>query len=143
MRCLAAIAVFAAFVLFSGAPRSAVVSAPRRIVSLNPCLDAILLAVADHSQIAALSRYSQKPSQSAVAAEARGYPFTDGSGEEIVALKPDLVLGSGMGSIELTHVLPRLKIRQVSFSVPVTIDESLAQILTMSRLVGHPDRGFC
>ena len=33
-------------------------SPPHRIVSLNPCLDAILLDVADPSQIAALSRYS-------------------------------------------------------------------------------------
>jgi iron complex transport system substrate-binding protein len=114
---------------------------PRRIVSLNPCLDAILLQVADPGQIAALSHYSQSPSQSAVAAEAKAYPFTYGSGEEIVALKPDLVLTSGMGAMALAGVLPRLHIRQSSFSVPDSVDVSLKQIRKMALLTGHPDRG--
>lgn len=115
--------------------------APRRVVSLNPCLDAILLAVADPGQIAALSHYSREPSQSAVAAEARRYPFTWGSAEEVVALKPDLVLTSGMGAIALTGVLPRLGVRQASFTVPASVDESEAQIERVAGLVGHPDRG--
>jgi iron complex transport system substrate-binding protein len=114
---------------------------PARIVSLNPCLDAILLSVADPSQITALSHYSRDPSQSAVAAEAKRYPFTWGSAEEVVALKPDLVLTSGMGAVALTGVLPHLGIRQASFAVPATVDESLAQIARVSRLVGHADRG--
>lgn len=115
--------------------------APRRVVSLNPCLDAILLSVADPGQIAALSHYSREPSQSAVAAEARRYPFTWGSAEEVVALKPDLVLTSGMGAIALTGVLPRLGVRQASFTVPSSVDESVAQVERVSGLVGHPDRG--
>ncbi len=115
--------------------------APRRVVSLNPCLDAILLSVADPGQITALSHYSREPSQSAVAAEARRYPFTWGSAEEIVALKPDLVLTSGMGAMALTGVLPRLGVRQASFTVPDSIDESLAQVMRVATLVGHPERG--
>lgn len=115
--------------------------APRRVVSLNPCLDAILLSVADPSQITALSHYSREPSQSAIAAAASRYPFTWGSAEEVVALKPDLVLTSGMGAMALTGVLPRLGVHQASFTVPASIDESLAQIERVSSLVGHPDRG--
>ncbi len=115
--------------------------APGRVVSLNPCLDAILLAVADPGQITALSHYSRVPSQSAVASEARRYPFTWGSAEEVVALKPDLVLTSGMGAMALTGVLPRLGVRQASFTVPATVNESEAQIERIAGLVGHPDRG--
>jgi iron complex transport system substrate-binding protein len=127
--------VLAALVGLSGA------APPRRVVSLNPCLDGILLSVADRRQIAALSHYSREPSQSAVAAEARRYPFTWGSAEEIVALNPDLVLTSGMGAVALTGVLPHLGIRQARFAVPATVDESLAQIARVSSLVGHADRG--
>ena len=115
--------------------------APRRVVSLNPCLDAILLQVADPGQVTALSHYAREPSQSAIADVARRYPFTWGSAEEVVALKPDLVLTSGMGAAALTGVLPRLGIRQASFTVPDTIDESLAQVRRVAGLVGHPDRG--
>jgi iron complex transport system substrate-binding protein len=115
--------------------------APARIVSLNPCLDAILLQVADPGQIAALSHYSRDPSQSAVWAEARRYPFTYGSGEEVAALKPDLVLTSGMGAMALAAVLPRLHIQAASFGVPSSVEESLAQVRRVARLAGHPERG--
>ncbi|HUH09083.1 MAG TPA: ABC transporter substrate-binding protein, partial [Brevundimonas sp.] len=36
-------------------------AAPRRVVSLNACLDAILVHVADRGQIAALSHYAREP----------------------------------------------------------------------------------
>lgn len=115
--------------------------APRRVVSLNPCMDAILLDVADPSQIAALSHYSTSPRQSAIAARSARFPHTWGSAEEVAALKPDLVLTSGMGAMALSGVLPRLKVRAASFVVPTSVDESLAQVEEVARLVGHPDRG--
>jgi iron complex transport system substrate-binding protein len=111
------------------------------VVSLNPCLDAILMEVADPSQIAALSHYSRLPSQSAVADKARRFPFTWGSGEEILALKPDLVLSSGMGGAQLAHVLPRLHILQASFTVPNSVADSQGQVTRVAALVGHPERG--
>ena len=111
----------------------------RRIVSLNPCLDAILLSVADPAQITALSHYSRDPRQSVVAAQARRFPSTWGSAEEVVALKPDLVLTSGMGALALTQVLPRLGVRQESFTVPSSIDESLAQV---ERVADQIDAGM-
>ena len=114
---------------------------PRRIVSLNPCLDAILLSVADPGQIAALSHYSRDPSQSTVAAQARRYPFTWGSAEEVVALKPDLVLIGGTGALELNRVLPRLGVNQAHFGAPSSVAESLAQVARVAALAGHPDRG--
>ena len=115
--------------------------APRRVVSLNPCLDGILLEVADPGQIVALSFYSRDPALSAIAAAARRFPFTKGSAEEVVALRPDLVLTSGTGAMALTDVLPRLHIRQESFAVPATVEESLAQVRRVAAAVGHPDRG--
>ena len=39
---------------------------PHRIVSLNPCLDVILVHVADRAQIAAISHYSHEPSSSSI-----------------------------------------------------------------------------
>ncbi len=110
-------------------------------MSLNPCLDGILLEVADRGQITALSHYSREPGQSAIAEVARRYPFTWGSAEEVVALRPDLVLLSGLGDMALTGVLPRLGVREARFGVPDTIEESLAQVRRIATLVGHPERG--
>jgi iron complex transport system substrate-binding protein len=140
-RNLALLAAATLALVAAGATAAPKAAAPRRVVSLNPCLDAILMEVADPGQITALSRYSRQPTQSAVWAEARRYPFTRGSGEEIVALQPDLVISSGMGAAELTHVLPRLHIRQESFTVPNSVKASMAQVTRVAGLVGHPERG--
>jgi len=140
-RLLAAVAAALTLTGAMAAASAPMAVAPRRVVSLNPCIDAILLDVADPGQIAALSRYSRQPSQSAVWERARRFAFTGGSAEEILAVHPDLVLTSGMGAAELTHVLPRLKIRQVSFGVPNTVAESLDQVRRVAAVVGHPDRG--
>jgi iron complex transport system substrate-binding protein len=111
-----------------------------RVVSLNPCLDGILLEVADRSQIAALSRYARDPAQSATAAAARGLPTIWGSAEEVVALSPDLVL-TGAADPALTAILPRLHIRQAVFGVADSLDQSFWQVRRVAALVGHPERG--
>ncbi len=116
-------------------------AAPRRIVSLNPCLDAILLDVADPGQIAALSRYSRDPDTFAMAAQASRYPHTGGSAEEVALLKPDLVLISGPGAMQLAGVLPRLRIASANFTVPRSIAESLGQVRRVAALTGHRERG--
>lgn len=133
---LSVVLVFLAF-----ATSAAGGAAPRRVVSLNPCLDGILIAVADPGQIAALSHYSRDPHQSAIVAQAARFPFTWGSAEEVAAMKPDLVLRSSMGGRALTVVLPRLGIHEASFRVPDSVEENLAQIERIARLVGHPERG--
>ena len=114
---------------------------PRRIVSLNPCLDAILLDVADPAQITALSRYSVHASEFAMAEEARSHRHISGSAEEVALLRPDLVLVSGMGAAPLMTVLPRLHIAYATFAVPSSVDESLAQVRRVAALAGHPGRG--
>lgn len=113
--------------------------APGRVVSLGPCLDAILVEVADRSQIAALSRYSRDPYGSSIAETAKTLPVTSGTAEEIIALSPDLVL-TGIGQTTAS-ALDRLSIRSEVFDVPETVAASLAQVRRIAALVGHPERG--
>ena len=123
------------------APAAHAATVPRRIVSLNPCLDAILLDVADPAQITALSRYSADPRQFAMADRALPFRHIYGDAEEVAALNPDLVLVSGAGSLQLMSVLPRLKIAYATFKAPDTIAESLAQVRQVAKLAGYPGRG--
>ena len=63
-----------------------------RIVSINPCVDAILMHVADAGQIAAISHYSKDPRATSIPmAQAARFAATSGTAEEVVALAPDLV----------------------------------------------------
>ncbi|PHY22644.1 ABC transporter substrate-binding protein [Caulobacter sp. BP25] len=127
-------------VLALGAATPAV-AAPRRIASLNACLDAMLVHLADRSQIAALSHYAREEQGSTVAAQARTLPFTWESAEEIIALQPDLVLASQHSALATRNALKRLHVPVERFTVPKTVEEGLAQVQRVAGLIGHPERG--
>lgn len=114
---------------------------PRRVVSLNPCLDVILFHVAERSQIAALTHYARDSEASTLARLARDIPITHETAEEVVALRPDLVLMSHHSAPATRHALQRLGIPQAMFDVPQTVAGSLAQIREVARLIGQPARG--
>lgn len=116
-------------------------AAPRRVVSLNPCLDAILVHVADRGQIAALSHYARTAESSTIADLARSLPMTHESAEEVLALSPDLVLASAHSAIATRSALAQLNIRVADFTVPNSVDESIAQIAQMAALLDRPQRG--
>lgn len=73
-------------------------AAPQRVISLNPCTDQYVLALADPAQIAGLSRHAANPQMSAAAQQARPYRRFGTNAEEVLAAKPDLVLGLPFGS---------------------------------------------
>ncbi|EJL38222.1 ABC-type Fe3+-hydroxamate transport system, periplasmic component [Caulobacter sp. AP07] len=112
-----------------------------RVVSLNPCTDAVLVNVADRSQILALSHYARDAQQSTIAGVARTYPITYESAEEVIALRPDVVLTAAHSSLATRAALKRLKIRTELFKVPNSWIENQAQIRCIADAVGHPDRG--
>lgn len=114
---------------------------PRRIVSLGACLDVILVHVADRGQIAALSHYSREPQASTIVETARTLPYTWESAEEVLTLRPDLVLASKRTGLATRNALRSLGVEMAMFEVPNAVDESLEQIDRISSLVGRPERG--
>lgn len=114
---------------------------PMRIVSLNMCVDGILLELVSHDRIAALSHYARDPQRSTISEAARHLPITYETAEEIVALRPDLVLTSRHSAIATRNALKRVGIRFELFGVPDTVEESFAQIRTVARLLGAEPEG--
>ncbi len=130
-------AILPALALIGAAP-----IAHPRIVSINPCVDAILMRVADPAQIAGVSHYSQDPRATSIPiALANRFVATSGTAEEVVALRPDLVLSSAHVSPATTMALERLHIKLVQYPVPSTVEESEAQVRDVAALVGHRARG--
>jgi iron complex transport system substrate-binding protein len=115
--------------------------ASKRVVSLNPCLDALLLAVADPAQVAALSHYSRDPDGTSAGAAGLRFPFTYESAEEVIALSPDLVLASRHTSLATRNALRRMGMRVLLFDTPDTIEQSLDQLMQVAQAVGRVDRG--
>jgi len=113
-----------------------------RVVSINPCLDAMLMQVADPAQIAAVSHYSHDPRATSVPLDwARRFPATSGTAEEVVALRPDLVVASGHVAPATVAALTRMHIRLAQFALPDTIAESAQQVRDLATAIGHPARG--
>ena len=134
----AVVAGVGAAALLAAAPYPA---RPQRIVSLNPCLDVILVAVADRVQIAALSHYASEPHGSTIAAVARTLPKTYESAEEVIALSPDLILAARQTPLATRQALARLGAPVTYFDTPETVATSVAQVRAIARLTGHADRG--
>jgi len=112
------------------------------IVSLNPCLDAILVEIAGPDQILALSHYSRDVSGSSIPATvAARYGVTGGSAEEITALRPDLVHASIYLPQPTRTALERAGLTVATFGSPTTIAESAAQVREVAALANHKDAG--
>lgn len=112
------------------------------IVSLNPCLDAILVEIAPPDQVLALSHYSRDPGGSSIPAEvALGYGVTGGTAEEVIALQPDLVLASIFLPQPTRSALERAGLKVATFGSPATVAESAAQVREVATLAGQGARG--
>lgn len=114
---------------------------PMRIVSLNMCIDPILVELVPHDRIAALSHYARDPQRSTIAHIAQGLPITYETAEEVVALRPDLVLTSRHSAPATRNALKRVGIRFELLDVPDTIAGSLEQVRQVARMLGAEREG--
>ena len=81
---------------------------PARIVSTNVCADQLALALADRTRIVSVSRMAIEPEISNFADAARNIRTNGARAEEIVELKPDLILGdihTGKGANRLAQTI--------------------------------------
>jgi iron complex transport system substrate-binding protein len=134
-RSIAAVAL-AAFGGWSLAPARA--AGLPRLVSMNVCTDQFLIALADPEQILGLSRFSRDASWAADGG--RRYPILSGGAEDVLVLKPDIVLTSLYDKRSTRELLKAHGLHVVEFGVPQNLAESKLQIGEMGELVGHPDR---
>ncbi len=104
-------------------------AAPQRIVSTNPCTDAILVEIANPARIAALSFYSRDPAASSIPlATAQRFSSTSGTAENILRFSPDLVIGSSYTPLQTRAALAKFGIDYVAMDQPNTVAQSVGQI---------------
>jgi iron complex transport system substrate-binding protein len=110
------------------------------IVSMNLCTDQLLISLADPEQIMGLSRYSRDAWQSFAADDARRYPILSGGAEDVLVLRPDIVVAGLFDKRSTRELLKEKGLHLAEFSVPRNLDEVKAQIREMGDLAGHPER---
>lgn len=112
------------------------------IVSTNPCADAMLVRLVAPARIGAISRYSQDPGATSIPlAVARRFRATAGTAEEVIALRPWLVLASSFTPAATRDAYARAGLRTVYLDSPTTVAASIAQVRQVAAAVGAPARG--
>ncbi len=124
---------------FGPHPRAQGAGDPSRptFVSLNPCLDAILVQTAEPAQILALSHYSRDDGL-VPKGHTEQIPFVSGTAEEIIALQPDIVLASTFIAPTTHAALKRSGLRVERFDNPATVAQNIKQVRRIAGLGGSP-----
>ena len=108
-----------------------------RIVSMNVCTDQVLLTLADPEQILGLSRFSR---DAWVAGDLRRYPTLSGGAEDVLVLRPDVVVASLFDKRTTRELLKANGLRLAELAVPRSLAEVKGQIRELGDIAGHPDR---
>jgi iron complex transport system substrate-binding protein len=111
-----------------------------RIASMNVCTDQLLITLADPEQILGLSRYARERFESFAASDAGRYRVLSGGAEDILVLRPDIVVASLFDKRSTRELLKDKGLRLAEFAVPRNLDEVKAQIRRMGEIVQHVDR---
>jgi len=114
---------------------------PTRIVSISLCTDQLLLLLADPSQIASISYLALEPNSSFMAQQAAQHPINHAKAEELLTLKPDLILASEYSDRALISLLQKLGLPVERFPLPSSIQGIQENISRMAQLLGQEERG--
>ncbi len=113
---------------------------PQRIVSLNVCVDQLLLLLVDHRRIAALTQFATDRDWSNMPNEANGFRTTHGRAEEVMPLAPDLVIGGEYSAPDTIALLRRVGQRVEVMRLANSIEGVRAGMRWMGAIVGEPDK---
>lgn len=132
----AAVALAAALAL--AAPAAA--DPPRRVVSMNLCTDQLALMLAAPGQLISVSYLAQDPDLSPLAEQARALPANRGLAEDIVLLRPDLVLAGRYTTAATVAMLERLGLPVVRFEPENSLDDVVTNLRRMGTTLGRAPR---
>lgn len=115
---------------------------PRRVVSQTVGTDDLLMALAEPGQIAALSHLARDARYSPGAREAtRHATLRDGSAEDILRLRPDLVLVAAWTQADTLAVLRRAKVPLLVLERFERLEDLYTNTRAIARALGRETRG--
>jgi iron complex transport system substrate-binding protein len=117
------------------------VAKPQRIVSTNVCADQLALALADRDRIISVSRLAIEPQISNYVDAARGIPVNNARAEEIVELKPDLLLGDIYTGNHANRLSESLGVQVHLIGVATTLDDVRRIVRETAHAIGEDARG--
>jgi len=114
---------------------------PRHVVSQTVGTDDLLMALAEPSQIAALSHLARDERYSPSAQQARHFPcLTNGETEDILRFHPDLVLVASYTQAETVKLLQRAKVQVLLIDHFDSLEDLYANTRRLGKALGRQAR---
>lgn len=119
-----------------------IVEKPKRIVAMDISNSEMVLLLASSERILAVSRYLDDPGVSNLTTLAENIPYrTENSAEQVVGLKPDLVVIATPGKDDLVGQLEQLKQPVFLIKQAATMKEIEENIQVLAKALGEEKRG--
>lgn len=109
----------------------------KRIISINLCLDSLLLKLVEPQRINSLYYLSANPQFSPFSEQAKQFYLNRGLAEDIVPRNPDLIVAGEYTSAELKILLQQLGLRVETLTLPRTLDDISTHIRKFGQLVNN------
>jgi iron complex transport system substrate-binding protein len=113
-------------------------SAAARVASLNLCTDEYLLLPARPQQVVSVSYLSHDPLESPLWRIARQYRGNQGSIEDVLALRPTLILTMGGGGRATAILAGRLHIRAIEVPYANSLADVEQNLRSVAQALGNP-----
>lgn len=106
-----------------------------RVVSLNLCADAYLMAFAKPEQILGLTQQSSDPTLSAFVEEASNFPVSGGRMSNILEQQPDIIIINNYSPPPNKALMDRLGIRIVKLDAANSYQSARTEILQLGKAI--------
>ncbi len=114
---------------------------PQRIISLNLCSDQLLYQLGVGARIVAYSHLATNPQYSMIAGQVKNSRTVRGSAEELVALRPDLVIAGPYSTKTSVAMVRGLGKRVMIMPIATSFSQVRSNIKLIADAVGEPGRG--
>jgi len=115
-------------------------AAALRVASLNLCSDEYALLLARPGEVVSVSRLSHDPAESVLARRAQGIASNRGRIEDVVALRPTLVLTMGGGGRSSGAIARAMGMRVVELAQPASLEAVTANVSRVAVALGDGHR---
>ncbi len=112
------------------------------VASLNLCTDEYLLLLARPQEIASVSRLAGDRAESPLWRSARRYPANRGTIEEMIRVRPTLLLTMGGGGRASEALAGRMGMRTLRLASPSSIAGVEANMVQVAAALGDPKRAL-
>ncbi len=112
-------------------------STPKKIASLNICIDQLLWELVPHERLVSISYLTADPIWSPIAEQVKGMSVNHGLAEEIVPLQPDVIFAGEFDAATAIELLKKLNKRVERLPLPRKLDDINTQILQLADMVGE------